>query len=188
VTASTPGPGPAGPERPEPGSPAGPEPGMPGIPADADRDEDVDVLALAGQIPSDDGEWLLVTSAEAAPGGEFLARHLRRDELQARGGDVVIRLAPDARPGLPGVRAQVWSVICGRLILAGTWDRQDMGRWPEQVRPAVTHAMGLLAELEDNGAWLGPAIRVHLDDPEAAMVGVPAGITAGGMAPAQPLP
>jgi hypothetical protein len=69
---------------------------MPGIPDDADGEEDVNVLTLAGQIPSEDGEWLLVTSLEGQPGAEFLARHLRRDELHAHGSDVLVRLLPDA--------------------------------------------------------------------------------------------
>ena len=50
---------------------------MPGIPDDADGYEDINVLSLAGQIPSDDGEWLLVTSLDSQPGAGFLARHLR---------------------------------------------------------------------------------------------------------------
>ena len=53
-----------------------------------------------------------------------------RDELHAHGGDVLIRLLPDARrPGLPEIRAEVWVVLGGHLILAGNWDRQD----PEPV-------------------------------------------------------
>jgi hypothetical protein len=186
VTARNPGPGAgsAGPELPTPGSPDGPEPGMPGIPGDADRDEDVDVLTLAGQIPADDGEWLLVTALDAAPGAEFAARHLRRDELHAHGGDVLVRLVPAGKAGLPQVGAQVWTVLSGRLILAGSWDRQDIGRWPEQIRPAVAFAMGTLTELEENGADLGPYLRVRLDDPDTATVGVPFGITSRRAAPA----
>ena len=85
-------PGPRGREAPAAGE-------MPGIPDDADGYEDINVLSLAGQIPSDDGEWLLVTSLDSQPGGGFLARHLGRDELHAHGGDVLIRLLPDARSG-----------------------------------------------------------------------------------------
>jgi hypothetical protein len=173
VTASTPG----------PGSPDGPERGMPGIPGDADRDDDVDVLTLAGQIPADDGAWLLVTALDAAPGAEFLARHLHRDELHGHGGDVLVRLAPAGKPGLPEVCAQVWAVMSGRLILAGSWDRQDIGRWPEQVRPAVAFAMGTLTELEESDADLGSRLRVRLDDPDRATVGVPFGITSRRAAP-----
>jgi hypothetical protein len=64
---------------------------MPGIPDDADSYDDINVLSLAGQIPSDDGEWLLVTSLDCQAGAGFLARHLWPDELYARGGDVLIR-------------------------------------------------------------------------------------------------
>ena len=49
---------------------------VPGIPDDADAYDDISVLSLAGQIPSDDGEWLLVTSLASQAGGGFLARHL----------------------------------------------------------------------------------------------------------------
>ena len=159
----------------------------PGIPDDADGEEDVNVLTLAGQIPSQDGEWLLITSLDGQPGAEFLARHLRRDELHAHGSDVLIRLLPDAgRPGLPQICAQVWVVLGGRQILAGNWDQQDLGRWPEQIRPAVAFAMGMVTELEENGADLGARHRVRLDDPDTATVGVPLGITSGRAAPGQP--
>ena len=160
---------------------------MPGIPEDADGEEDVNVLTLAGQIPSEDGEWLLVTSLDGQPGAEFLARHLRQDELHAHGSDVLIRLLPHARrPGLPDVRTQVWVVLGGCLILAGNWERQDLGRWPEQIRPTVAFAIGMITELEENGADLGARHRVRLDDPDAATVGVPLGITSGRAAPGQP--
>lgn len=161
---------------------------VPGIPDDADGEEDVNVLTLTGQIPSEDGEWLLVTSLDSQPGAEFLARHLRRDELHAHGGDVLVRLLPDARrPGLPQIRAQVQVVLGGRLILAGNWDQQDLGRWPEQIRPTVALATGMLTELEEHGADLGARHRVRLDDPDTATVGVPLGITTSGQpAPGQP--
>src|SRR5580692_4198045 len=98
---------------------------MPGIPDDADSYEDIDVLSLAGQIPPDDGKWLLVTSLDSQPGAGFLARHLGPDELHAHGGDVLIRLLPDARrPGLPEIRTEVLVVLGGHLILAGNWERQ----------------------------------------------------------------
>jgi hypothetical protein len=154
---------------------------------DPDADEDVNVLALAGQIPSQDGEWLLVTTLDGRPGARFLARHLRPDELHARGSDVLIRLLPDSwRPGLPQIRAQVLVALGGRLILAGNWDRQDIGRWPEQIRPTAAFAMGMVTELEENGADLGARHRVQLDAPETVAAGVPLGITWGRAIASQP--
>ncbi len=160
---------------------------MPGIPDDADSYEDINVLSLAGQIPPDDGEWLLVTSLDSQPGAGFLARHLRPDELDAHGGDVLIRVLPDARRrGLPEIRAEVLVVLGGYLILAGNWERQDRDWWPEQIRPAVAFVMGMVTELEENGADLGARYRVRLDDPAAAVVGVPLGVTSGRAAASQP--
>ncbi len=160
---------------------------MPGIPDDADSYEDISVLSLAGRIPSDDGEWLLVTSLDSQPGAGFLARHLRPDELHAHGGDVLIRLLPDARRrGLPEIRAEVLVVLGGHLIVAGNWERQDRDWWPEQIRPAVAFVMGMVTELEENGADLGARHRVRLDDPAAAVVGVPLGVTSGQAAASQP--
>jgi hypothetical protein len=181
VTTSSPGPeaSPAGSALYASGGPAGPDDGIPGIP-DAlrlDRD-DLDVLSLAGLAPPPDGDWLLVTSLESQPGGGFTAQHLHRHELRAHGGDVLVRVAPDTgSPGQPAVRAQVWAVMGGRLVLAGTWDRQSPDDWAEQVRSAVAFAMGMITELEESGADLGPLRLVRLDDPDAATVGVPFGIT-----------
>ncbi len=160
---------------------------MPGIPDDADGCEDVNVLSLAGQIPPDDGKWLLVTSVDSQPGAGFLAHHLRPDELHARGGDVLIRLLPETwRRGLPGIRAEVLVVLGGHLILAGSFERQDRHWWPEQIRPAVAFVMGMVTELEENGADLGARHRVWLDDRAAAVVGVPLGVTSGRAAASQP--
>jgi hypothetical protein len=160
---------------------------VPGIPDDADGCEDINVLSLTGQIPSDDGEWLLVTLLDSQPVGGFLARHLWPGELHARGGDVLIWLLPDPRGGgQPEIRADVLVVLGGHLILAGSWVRQDRRQWPEQIRPAVAFAMGMITELEENGADLGARHRVRLDDPAAAVVGVPLGVTSGRAAASQP--
>src|SRR5271165_4819470 len=103
-------------------------------------------------------------------------RHLWPDELYAHGGDVLIRLLPDARRrGQPEIRAEVLVVLGGYLILAGNWERQDRDWWPEQIRPAVAFVMGMVTELEENGADLGARYRVRLDDPAPAVVGVPLG-------------
>jgi hypothetical protein len=173
VSASSPGP--------EAGRAGSGEPGIPdALPLDPD---DLDVLSLAGLVPPADGDWLLVTSLESQPGGGFAAQHLHRHELHAHGGDVLVRVAPSAEsPGRPEVRVQVWAVMGGRLVLAGSWDQQSPDGWAEQVRPAVAFAMGMITELEESGADLGPLCLVRLDDPDAATVGVPAGITAGGAA------
>jgi len=177
VTASTRGPE-TGSGLPAPDGPAGPDGGMPGIP-DAlplDRD-DLDVLSLAGLAPPPDGDWLLVTSLENQPRSGFTAQHLHRHELGAHGGDALVRVAPDARSsGQRRVRVQVLAVMGGRLLLAGNWDRLSPAAWAEQVRPTVAFVMGTITELEENGADLGSARMVRLDDPDAAMVGVPFGI------------
>jgi len=165
---------------PEPGGPGGPGGEMPAIPHDADRDDEVDALYLAGQLPSDDGEWLLVTELDGLPGAAFTVRHLPRDAWHAHGGDVLVRLVPDTgSAGLPAVLAEVWAVLGGHLILAGAWDRQDPEEWPERIRPALAFAMGMLTELEEHDADLGVRHRVRLEAADTASVGVLLGITSG---------
>jgi hypothetical protein len=152
---------------------------MRGIPDDLDRD-DLDVLSVAGLAPPPDGDWLLVTVLENHPGGGLLAHPMHPPELTARGGDVLVRVAPDARSsGQRRVRVQVWAVMGGRLLLAGNWDRLAPASWPDQVRPTVAFVMGTVTELEENGADLGASSAVRLDDLDAATVGVPFGITTG---------
>ena len=46
--------------------------------------------------------------------------------------------------------------------------------------------MGMATELEENGADLGARHRVRLDDPAAAVAGVPLGVTSGRAAASQP--
>jgi hypothetical protein len=134
-----------------------------------------------------DGEWLLITSLDGQSGGEFLARRLGRDELYAYGSDVLVRLVPDGgMPRRPQIGAQVWAVLGGRLILAGSWGRQDFDWWPEQIRADAAFAMGMITELEEHDADLGARHRVRLDDPDAATVGVPLGITSDPAAQGQP--
>ena len=152
-----------GPGMPPPGSPAGPEPGPRGLPGDPDDEGFLDVAALAGAVPADGAEWLLVIELDGQPGAGFQVQLVPGDSGHAQGGDVLVRLLPDAGSGgEPAVRAEVWAVVGGRMILAGTWSRQDPGGWPEQLRPSVAFAMGILAELEDHGADLGARHRVRL--------------------------
>lgn len=89
--------GQAGLQPPAPGGPAGRGGEMIAIPRDTDRDDDVDVLYLAGQLPSDDGEWLLVSGVDGLPGAAFTVRCLPRGAWHAHGGDVLVRLQPDTR-------------------------------------------------------------------------------------------
>jgi hypothetical protein len=161
-------------------SPAGPEAGVLGIPGGADDEDFLDVAALAGAVPADGGEWLLVIELDGQPGASFQVLGLPGDTGHAQGGDVLLRLLPEPGSGTdPAVRAEVWAVIGGRVILAGTWAGQDPGGWPEQVRPAVAFGMGILAELEDHGADLGVRHRVRLAAADTASTGVPAGLTSG---------
>jgi hypothetical protein len=174
------------PASPQPGW-EGPRPQMPGeapgFPADSDRDEEVDVLYLAGQRPAGPGEWLLITAVEGPPGADFLARVLPAGGQHAHGGDVLVRLA--AEPGTgnlepPSVRVSAWAVLNGLLIPVARWDRQDPDGWPEQVRATAAFAMGMLTELEDHGADLGAYHRVDLEAAAGtATAGVPAGVTSG---------
>jgi hypothetical protein len=159
--------------------------GAPALPDDADREGEVDVLYLAGQRPAGVGEWLLITTVDGPPGGEFLARALPVDGRCAHGGDVLIRLTDqtaDLEPTVVSVSA--WVVIRGLLIPVATWDQQDLDGWPERTRAAVAFAMGMLTELEEHGADLGAGQRADLDTAAAtATAGVPAGVTFGAAEP-----
>ena len=172
--------GTAAPGLPPTGSPAGPEPGARDTRGGPDDEEFLDVAALAGAIPADGGEWLLVIEADGQPAARFQVLGLPADAGHAQGGDVLVRVLPDAGTGAgPAVRAEVWAVIGGRMILAGTWAGQDPGGWPEQVRPAVAFTIGILAELEDHDADLGARHRVRLAAADPASTGVPSGLTSG---------
>lgn len=59
------------------------------------------------------------------PGAAFTVRCLPREAWHAHGGDVLVRLQPDTGSmDLPAVLAEVWAVVGGHLILAGTWNRE----------------------------------------------------------------
>ena len=93
---------------------------------------------------------------------------------------MLVRLLPDTgSTGQPAVLAEVWAVLGGHLILAGTWDRQEPEEWPERIRPAVAFAMGMLTELEEHDADLGVRHRVRLEAADTATVGIPLGVTSG---------
>jgi hypothetical protein len=185
-TPATPGTGPGDPGPQPPGGLAG---GGPVLPDDTDRDGEVDVLFLAGQVPAAEGEWLLVTEVDGRPGADFTARVLPPAGRYAHGGDVLVRLTP-AGTGTrepPAVGAGVWAVMGGLLVPVAAWDRQDPDGWPEQIRAAVSFAMGTLTELEDHGADLSARHRVHLDHAlTTATAGIPAGVTFGPAAPGRP--
>ena len=176
-TPATPGTGRAGPQPPVPGGE------VPGFPQDPDREDEVDVLFLAGQRPAGPGEWLLITAVDGPPGADFLARILPADGRHAHGGDVLVHLAADPAAGdlaPPSVRVSAWMVLNGLLIPVAYWDRQDPDGWPERVRATAAFAMGMLTELEDHGADLGAYHQVDLQAAAgAATAGVPAGVTSG---------
>src|SRR5262245_24007283 len=125
-------------------------------PDDTDGDDEVDVRYLAGQRPAGPGEWLLITSVDGSPGGEFRAQVLPTGERCAHGGDVLVRLTDQAvhlEPPVIGVSA--WAVIDGLLIPVAAWDQQDLDGWPERIRATAAFALGMLTELEEHGADLG---------------------------------
>jgi hypothetical protein len=74
--------GPMGLQPPGACGPAGPGGEMLAFPRDAEHDDDVDALYLAGQLPSDDGEWLLVTELDGLPRAAFTVRHLLEQAQQ----------------------------------------------------------------------------------------------------------
>ena len=178
---ANPEPGPAGPAPDITGDPAGPVSEVPVFPDDADRDGDVDVLYLAGQRPAPQGEWLLITAVDGMPGAEFTARVLPAGGRCAHGGDVLVHLA--AEPGRLEpltVRVGAWAVMCGHLIPVAEWDQQEPEGWPEKIRATVAFAMGILTELEEQGADLAARDRVDLDDAViTAVAGIPADVTSG---------
>jgi hypothetical protein len=154
-----------------------------GFPQDPDREDEVDVLFLAGQRPAGPGEWLLITAVDGPPGADFTARVLPAGERHAHGGDVLVHLAPgsgagDLEPLV--VRVSAWTVLNGLLIPVAHWDRQDPEGWPERVRATAAFAMGVLTELEDHGADLGACHQVDLEAAAVtATAGVPVGVTSG---------
>ena len=174
--------GPAGPAPDIPGDSGGPVSEVPGFPDDADRDGDVDVLYLAGQRPAPPGEWLLITAVDGMPGAEFTARVLPEGGRCAHGGDVLVHLAAEPPGHLEPltVRVGAWAVMCGHLIPVAEWDQQEPEGWPEKIRATVAFAMGVLTELEEQGADLAAGRRVDLDDAVVtAVAGIPANVTLG---------
>jgi hypothetical protein len=137
----------------------------------AGHEPDIDVLALAGQLPSEPA-WLWVTEAGPQPGATFTAA-LPSPGPRAFGGDVLIRLAAGTSdPGIPAVSAGVWAVAAGHLVPVAAWDQASPANWPEQVRPAVTFAMGALTALGEH-ADLRELDAVSLDDATCTVPGFP---------------
>ena len=138
------------------------------IPDSDVADEDTDVLALAGRQPPAGGAWLWVTTAEARRGGEFTALFLPRRRPAACGGDVLVRIAPpehaagDTGPAATAARAEVWAVAAGSPARVASWDPVGLDAWPEIVRAPVVFALGVLRELQDHGADVGPRDEVVL--------------------------
>ena len=154
--------------------PGRPVTGMPGFPDDADRDGDVDVLYLAGQL-SAGPEWLLITGVDGMPGAEFTARsrrwRARRSWRRRRGAPDHRARAPGAADGpRRGLGRHVRAPVSGRGA-----DRLEPEGWPEKIRATVAFTMGVLTELEEHGADLAAGRRVDLDD---AAVTATAGIAA----------
>jgi hypothetical protein len=154
--------------------------GQPGA-GDGPDHGDEDVLFLAGQRPPAEGAWLLVTGVEGAPGGKFTAQVLPGAGALAFGGDVVVRVAPDdpaAGQPPPAARVQVYAVLGGQVVPVASWPAQDLDAWPEQIRPAVAFAMGVLTELEEHDADLGAHVQVDLTRAAAqATAGFPLHLT-----------
>lgn len=138
------------------------------IPDSDVADEYTDVLALAGREPPAGGAWLWVTTAEARQGGEFTALFLPRRRPAARGGDVLVRIAPREHaagytgPAAAVARAEVWAVAAGSPARVAGWDPVSLDAWPEIVRTPVVFALGALRELQDHGADVGPRDEVVL--------------------------
>ncbi len=151
------------------------------IPDGDARDEEVDVLYLAGQRPPEEGAWLWVINADARRGGEFTVLFLPRTRPRASGGDVLLRIAPGRGEGdaeqwtVPSARVRVWAVAAGSLILVAGWDRLDLDGWPERVRATAVFAVGVLRELQEHGADVRARDQVEV---EAAAESPPAGFPA----------
>ena len=142
------------------------------IPADDVGDEEVDVLALAGQPAPDGGAWLWVTSAESQPGGELAGLVLPGNRPVAFGGDVLVHVLPanELDGGTAAARVQVWAAAAGSLVRVASWDPAGLDAWPELVRDPVVFAMGTLTALEEHGADVADREQVDV-------------ITAAGLAP-----
>jgi hypothetical protein len=60
--------------------------------------DEVDVLSLAGQMPPEEGAWLLVTAADGTPGGGLSAQIMNGTSPSGYGGDVLVRLDREELP------------------------------------------------------------------------------------------
>ncbi|SRR5216683_1449136 len=150
---------------------AGMPPGeQPGVLDNADDDDVVGMLYLAGQRPPRQGAWLLVTTVDGQPGADFDARVLPGSRENAGGRDVLVELVSNgAERELPSARVRVWAVVAGLLVPVATWDKHDLDSWPERIRPAVAFTMGVLTGLAEHGADIGTGHMISL----AAAAGAP---------------
>jgi hypothetical protein len=137
----------------------------------------VDVAAAATELAAAAPAWLWVTEVDGDPGGTFTARPPDAGPAgdgapgpRAFGGDVIIGLGtrpPSAADGPPAVTVTVHAVVAGELTLVATLEPAAVADWPEQARPAVMAAMGVLAAVERH-ADLGATVPVSLGDPACA--------------------
>jgi hypothetical protein len=141
--------------------------GAPGIPdaAGSGTNGEADVLCLGRHRPQAP-TWLLVTEIDGPAGEVFTARPVPGPRPHAHGGDVLVRVAPEADAA---VSVTVWTVAAGALVPVAGWDLPDDGSWPERVRPTVMFTMSAMTGLGEH-ADLGELDPVDLDAAAATAV------------------
>lgn len=138
--------------------------------------EPVSVAAAAAGLAAAAPMWLWVTGIDSEPGGTFTAWPPDLDRAgsgtpgpKAFGGDVLIGLGtgPSAGPDAATVIVTVHAVVAGQLVKVATMEPAGAADWPEQARPAVSAAMGILTALSLY-ADLRETVPVSLGDPAGA--------------------
>lgn len=140
------------------------------------RREPVNVVAAAAELAAAAPVWLWATGVDGEAGGEFTAQLLDEGRAgrapAAFGGDVVIALGtvrPSAGPGAATVTVTVHAVAAGQLVPVAVLEPAAVTDWPEQARPAVSAAMGVLAAVSIHADLL-ETVPVSLGDPARAAV------------------